>query len=163
MGLILKVKDQMRRVLGLNDTPHRTALAFAIGVFIAFSPLLGLHFILAILSAWLFRLNRVAILVGAFVNNPWTITPITLSSTWFGLEICCRARQIPPINFENVTFANMAAQLKSYLFPFVLGSTLLGLVFSVISYFVMLWMISQYRKIKKPDSTEPAAESSSSP
>lgn len=157
MGLMLKVKEQARRVLGLNDTPHRTALAFAVGVFIAFSPLLGLHFILAIISAWLFRLNRVAILVGAFVNNPWTFTPITLSSTWFGIELCCKANQIPPINWENITVANMTAQLKSYLFPFVLGSTLLGLVFSVIAYFAMLWMISQYRKMKKQ---ETVAESS---
>lgn len=156
MGLMLKVKEQMRRVLGLNDTPHRTALAFAIGVFIAFSPLLGLHFILAITSAWLFRLNRMAILVGAFVNNPWTFTPITLSSTWFGIELCCKTREIPPIDFENLTFSTMTTQLKSYLYPFVLGSTLLGVVFAVVSYFAMLWMISQYRKMKKP---EPAAPS----
>ncbi len=159
MGLILKGKEQVRRVLGLNDTPHRTALAFALGVFIAFSPLLGFHFILAIISAWLFRLNRVAILFGAFVNNPWTFTPITLSSTWFGIELCCKAREIPPINWENVTFSNMAVQLKSYFFPFVLGSTLLGAFFSVIAYFLMLWMIAQYRRVKKP---EPANSSSPS-
>jgi len=158
MGLMLKVKEQMRRVLGLNDTPHRTALAFALGVFIAFSPLLGLHFILAIVSAWLFRLNRVAILVGAFVNNPWTFTPITLSSTWFGIELCCKSHEIPPINLENLTFASMTTQLKSYFFPFVIGSTLLGVVFAVISYFAMLWMISQYRKMKQ---SEPAAPSAS--
>jgi len=155
---MLKVKEQMRRVLGLNDTPHRTALAFALGVFIAFSPLLGLHFILAIVSAWLFRLNRVAILVGAFVNNPWTFTPITLSSTWFGIELCCKSHEIPPINLENLTFASMTTQLKSYFFPFVIGSTLLGVVFAVISYFAMLWMISQYRKMKQ---SEPAAPSAS--
>lgn len=154
MGLMAKVKEQMRRVLGLNDTPHRTALAFALGVFIAFSPLLGLHFILAIVSAWLFRLNRVAILVGAFVNNPWTFTPITLSSTWFGIELCCKTHEIPPISFENLTFSTMGTQLKSYFFPFVLGSTLLGVVFAVVSYFAMLWMIAQYRKVKKPESIE---------
>lgn len=156
MGLMAKAKEQMRRVLGLNDTPHRTALAFAVGVFIAFSPLLGLHFILAVVSAWLFRLNRVAVLVGAFVNNPWTFTPITLSSTWFGIELCCKTHEIPPISFESLTFSSMGAQLKSYFFPFVLGSTLLGVLFGAISYFAMLWMISQYRKIKTP---EPAGSS----
>lgn len=156
MGLVLKMKEQVRRVLGLNDTPHRTALAFALGVFIAFSPLLGLHFILAVVSAWLFRLNRMAVLVGAFVNNPWTFTPITLSSTWFGIELCCKTHEIPPINFENLSFSTMGVQLKSYFFPFVLGSTLLGVLFAVIAYFAMLWMISQYRKMKTP---EPAGSS----
>lgn len=151
-----KVKEQARRVLGLNDTPHRIALAFALGVFIAFSPLLGLHFILAIILAWLFGLNRVAVLFGALVNNPWTFTPITISSTWFGIELCCKAYEIPPINWENITFSNMAGQLKSYFFPFVLGSTLLGLLFSIVAYFLMLWMISQYRKMKKHESATPS-------
>ena len=159
MGLISKVKEQALRVLSLNDTPHRIALAFAQGVFIAFSPLLGLHFFLAFLLAWLFNLNRVAILFGAFVNNPWTFTPITLSSTWFGIELCCKAREIPPINWENITISNMAVQLKSYFFPFVLGSVLLGLLFSIIGYFLMLWTISQYRKMKKPRSAESSSTS----
>ena len=40
-------RSTFRRLLALDDPPERTALAFAIGVFIAFSPFLGLHTILA--------------------------------------------------------------------------------------------------------------------
>jgi uncharacterized protein (DUF2062 family) len=36
-----------RRLLAIDDPPERTALAFSIGVFIAFSPFLGLHTITA--------------------------------------------------------------------------------------------------------------------
>ena len=150
-----KIKEQARRILGLNDTPHRTALAFSIGVFIAFSPLLGFHAILAIFSAWFFRLNKIALLFGAFLNNPWTFTPITLTSTWFGVELCCKQKNIPPIDWETLTFSTLGTQLKSYLFPFVLGSTLLGLIFSIFGYFLMYWIILRYRKIQKPTSAEP--------
>jgi hypothetical protein len=52
------------RLLNLNDTPERIAFAFAIGVFLAFSPLLGLHTFLGLTLAFLFGLNRVAVLVG---------------------------------------------------------------------------------------------------
>ncbi|MFY9270065.1 MAG: DUF2062 domain-containing protein [Candidatus Manganitrophaceae bacterium] len=154
MGFLPNLKEQVRRVLGLSDTPQRTAFAFAFGVFIAFSPLLGFHFFLAIFSAWFFRLNRLAILFGALVNNPWTFTPITLASTWFGIELCCKANEIPPIDFEGLSLVNMTVQLKSYFLPFVIGSTLMGLVFSVVAYFGMLWMIFQYRKTRRPESPE---------
>ena len=59
-----------RRLLAIDDPPERTALAFSIGVFIAFSPLLGLHTILATLIAFVFRFNKVAIYTGTFLNNP---------------------------------------------------------------------------------------------
>ena len=51
-----------RRLLAIDDPPERTALAFSIGVFIAFSPFLGLHTIAATLVAFLFRFNKIAIL-----------------------------------------------------------------------------------------------------
>src|SRR6266576_496328 len=55
-----------RRLLALDDPPERTALTFTIGVFIAFSPFLGFHTILATLIAFLFRFNKIAIYSGTF-------------------------------------------------------------------------------------------------
>ena len=42
-----------RRLLAIDDPPERTALAFSIGVFIAFSPFLGLHTIMATAVAFI--------------------------------------------------------------------------------------------------------------
>ncbi|TKB87160.1 MAG: DUF2062 domain-containing protein, partial [Nitrospira sp.] len=39
------VRSLFRQVLHLDETPHRTALAFAIGSFIGFSPAYGLHMV----------------------------------------------------------------------------------------------------------------------
>ena len=71
-------------LLHVEDSPSRVALAFALGVFIAFSPLLGIHTGLAIAIALAFRLNKVAILVGAWTNNPWTIAPMYTAGTLLG-------------------------------------------------------------------------------
>ena len=60
-----------RRLLAIDDPPERTALAFSIGVFIAFSPFLGLHTIMATLVAFVFRFNKIAIYAGTFINNPF--------------------------------------------------------------------------------------------
>ena len=65
----------------LEGPPERTALAFSVGVFIAFSPFLGLHTIMATALAFAFRFNKVAIYTGTFVNNPFlTLVPIIVAS-----------------------------------------------------------------------------------
>ncbi len=40
------LSDCVIRLLALDDTPERIARAFAVGVFLAFSPLIGLHLLL---------------------------------------------------------------------------------------------------------------------
>src|SRR5262249_55625303 len=79
-----RVRRYLRRLLAIEDSPRRTALAFAIGVFLAFSPLLGLHTVLGLAIAFLFGLNRMALLVGLFVNNPWTLIPIYVFAGYIG-------------------------------------------------------------------------------
>ena len=74
----------LRQVLHLRESPQRTAFAFALGVFIAFCPAYGFHMILVGLFTWLFRLNFVALLTGALINNPWTIVPILGGTYWRG-------------------------------------------------------------------------------
>jgi uncharacterized protein (DUF2062 family) len=63
------------------------ALAFGIGLFIAFFPLLGIHTGLALVIALTFRLSRVALLAGAWVNNPWTLAPMYTAGTLVGCAL----------------------------------------------------------------------------
>ena len=52
------------QLLHAHDTPERTAAAFALGVFLGFSPLLGFHTGLGLILAFALKLNRVAVLLG---------------------------------------------------------------------------------------------------
>src|ERR1041384_3524999 len=89
-------RTAFRRLLALDDPPERTALAFAIGVFIAFSPFLGLHTLLATLLAFLFRFNKLAIYTGTFVNNPFlTLVPIVVASYGLGARLLGRPVRLP--------------------------------------------------------------------
>src|SRR5207237_159857 len=67
------VQRWMESLLHIHDSPERTAAAFALGVFFGFSPFLGFHTVLAIAGAFLFNLNRVAVLLGVYSNLPWII------------------------------------------------------------------------------------------
>jgi uncharacterized protein (DUF2062 family) len=115
-------------LLRIDEPPHRTALAFAIGVLIAFSPILGLHTVLALAIAFLFRLNRVAILLGAYINNPWTMGPIYLAGTAVGCALLgVSAHDLGMIDWS-------LAGLMPYLWPFVIGNMVLGVVAGSVSY-----------------------------
>ncbi|HEV7797074.1 MAG TPA: DUF2062 domain-containing protein, partial [Pyrinomonadaceae bacterium] len=94
-------RSHFRRLLALDDPPERTALAFSLGVFIAFSPFIGLHTIMATLVAFLFRFNKIAVYSGTFVNNPFlTLVPIIVASYAIGAFILGRPLQIPAAGME---------------------------------------------------------------
>ena len=83
-GLIRRWLD---RLLHIEDTPERTASAFALGVFLGFSPLLGFHTALGVLLAFILDLNRVAVLLGVYSNLPWIIAAYYTSATMVGAFI----------------------------------------------------------------------------
>src|ERR671916_1005495 len=85
-----------RRLLAVDDPPERTALAFSVGVFIAFSPFLGLHTLMATALAFAFRFNKIAIYTGTFINNPFlTLVPIIVASYAVGAVLMGRPLALP--------------------------------------------------------------------
>lgn len=71
------VKHRLRR---LPDTPERISRGVWAGVFASFTPLFGLHFILALVLARLMRGNYLSALLGTFFGNPLTYVPIAAIS-----------------------------------------------------------------------------------
>jgi uncharacterized protein (DUF2062 family) len=55
----------------LDDSPRRTALALAVGVFISFTPFWGFQTLLALLLAAICRLNHGVTVLGTWLNLPW--------------------------------------------------------------------------------------------
>jgi hypothetical protein len=128
-------------LLHVEDSPHRIALAFGVGVWIAFFPIVGIHTVLALGIAFAFRLSRAAILVGAYVNNPWTLAPLYLAGTVLGCALLGVSTDgLAGIDWSlhgRAFYANLILHLKPYLWPFVLGNTLLGVVGGVVAYVVL--------------------------
>ena len=75
------VKHRVRR---LPDSPERIARGIAAGVFTAFTPFYGLHFVVAVMLARLFNGNILAALSGTFFGNPLTYVPIGVASLQTG-------------------------------------------------------------------------------
>lgn len=142
-----KSKKILKTLLGLNDTVHRTALAFALGIFLGLSPLLGLQTLLALLIAFAFRLNRAAIIIGTLVNNPWTIPLIYSSEFLVGASLLGSARDtLSGLKWGSFTSLSVFEQIKSILLPLFVGYIPLGIGIAIGAYFVTFRLMLTYRK-----------------
>jgi uncharacterized protein (DUF2062 family) len=151
-------RASFRRLLAIDDPPERTALAFSIGVFIAFSPFLGLHTILATVIAFLFRFNKIAIYTGTFVNNPLlTLVPIIIGSYAVGALILGRPLGIPaegveilkdPHIFSGEYYHRIFVQSWDLVVPFAVGGMVLSIVCSLLAYPLTLRALRVYRSRK---------------
>jgi uncharacterized protein (DUF2062 family) len=161
-----RLRRTVRALLQMHDTPNRIALAFGIGVFLAFSPLLGLHTLLALLIAHLFRLNRAAMLVGVYVNNPWTLVPLFMAGTVLGCEIFGVSTEgLAAIDFRlhgAAFYRTLIEGLRPYLWPFVVGNTLLGVAGGVVGY-VLLREILERRRAAGAAAPPPAGTGQAPP
>ena len=145
-----------RRLLAIDDPPERTALAFSIGVFIAFSPFLGLHTIMATAVAFLFRFNKIAIYSGTFINNPFlTLVPIIIVSYAVGAFVLGRPLNIPdeglellknPHLFSGDYYRRLFVQSWDIVWPFSVGAMVLSVVCSVLAYPLTLRALRAYRR-----------------
>jgi len=151
MSLRAAITEKLRQILTLGESPHRTAMAFALGVFIAFSPSYGLHTASVFFVSWAFRLNFLALMAGNLVNNPWTFLPIVSSSLWVGLALN-PVGPFPHIDWHGITLTILWEQFRPYLAPFVLGHLLLGLIAAATGYGLLYLAI---RKLRERHATTP--------
>ena len=147
-----------RRLLAIDDPPERPALAFSIGVFIAFSPFLGLHTILATAIAFFFRFNKIAIYTGTFINNPFfTLVPIIIASYAVGAFFLGRPMSLPdeglellknPHIFSGDYYRRLFVESWNIVWPFAVGGTVLSVVCSGLAYPLTLRALRAYRRRK---------------
>jgi uncharacterized protein (DUF2062 family) len=141
----------------VQDTPERTAGAFALGVFFGFSPFLGFHTLLAILAAFLLNLNRVAVLLGVYSNLPWFLAPYYAIATMVGSEIT--GKRPPPefrmhlgqlfeLSLFQVDFWHqLIVLMKPLLWPYTVGSLLCSVILAVATYHLALTFLVSRRKL----------------
>ena len=151
------LRATLRRLLAIDDPPERTALAFSIGVFIAFSPFLGLHTIMATALAFLFRFNKIAIYSGTFINNPFlTLVPIILASYGVGAFFMGKPLALPaeglallkdPHLLTGDYWRRLFLHSWDVLLPFTVGGMILSVVCSLAAYPLTLrWLRSRRDK-----------------
>uniref|UniRef100_A0A831XL47 DUF2062 domain-containing protein n=1 Tax=Geobacter metallireducens TaxID=28232 RepID=A0A831XL47_GEOME len=135
-----KWKKNIRAILSLDSHPGHIAAGLAVGVFISFTPFFSLHTVLAIAAAFIFRLNKLTCVTGAWVNTPLTVVPALAVSYKLGLMV----RGLPPQEFR---FTGLQwTHLKSHAATLMIGSSLLGFAAALFSYALCYWLVVRFRK-----------------
>jgi uncharacterized protein len=151
------IRRWLDRLLHIDDTPERTAAAFALGVFFGFSPFLGLHTLLGVLFAFLLNLNRVSVLLGVYSNLPWFLGPYYVVATMVGAQIT--GDRMPPglrmqlrdlfelSLFHGEFWHRLGVVLTPLGWSYVVGSTIGAVLLSAASYHLALAFIASRRKL----------------
>jgi len=142
-----------KRILRITATPHAIAAGIAAGVFVSYTPFLGLHFILAGLVAYLLAGNVGAALLGTWFGNPATFPLIWLSAYTLGQWILTGEFNVDTSNLHfgqalghlassigSLSWTQFTAALDEIwtplLKPMVVGGVPLGTMFALIAYFL---------------------------
>lgn len=146
----------LAHLLHVHDSPHRTALAFALGVFLGFSPFLGLHTILGLVIAFVLGLNRVAVIVGVYSDLPWVMPQWYALTTAMGAWLMgtgvpsgytIRLRNLFELSlFHGEFWKQLALLLKPLLWPYVVGSTVGAAILAGVAYWAALGFIEAQRR-----------------
>ena len=142
-------KINFSKLTKISDTPHSISLGFAIGVVMAFNPLIGFHIILALFFSWLFNANYFSSVLGTFIGTPITYPVMWLLSILVG-GFFFDIGNVNFSDFEKISFYSWEFfyLIKPFFWAFIVGSTILGLISGFLSYFLTKKIVIFYRKRK---------------
>jgi hypothetical protein len=151
------IRRWLDALLHIQDSPERTAAAFALGVFFGFSPFLGLHTLLGIAFAFFLSLNRVAVLLGIYSNLPWFLGPYYFVATMVGAQITghriprgfrMQLRALFELSLLHGDFWHrLVVVLKPLVWPYAVGSTIGALLLAAAAYQLALAFVNSRRRL----------------
>ena len=149
-------------LMGREQTPERVAAAVALGVGVGLSPFIGFHFILAIVLAFAFRLNKLDAVLGSLVGNPWTLPPFFAAGYRVGRALLgYSSTRVAPLHWQRILHEDFWVAFRGpgfgpRLASFLLGTTLLAAATALVTYMVLRGMLRVYHR-KHPRVAERAA------
>lgn len=162
------VKHRVRR---LPDTPEKISRGVWAGVFTAFTPFYGFHFIVAAVLAKVMRGNILAALMSTFFGNPLTYVPIGVVALTTGHWLLgTRPYSLGPgglgrsfANAGNDLWRNFAAMFtpngmdwsgltafyQEVFYPYLVGGVIPGVVSATVCYYLSLHLITAYQNRRR--------------
>ncbi|MBZ9791757.1 DUF2062 domain-containing protein [Rhizobium sp. 3T7] len=148
-GFFRPLRYLTMRVLRLTASPHAVAMGVAAGIFVSWTPFIGVHFVMAFVLSYLFSGNMVAAALGcAAFGNPLTY-PFIWGATWeIGHLLLARqdAMQGHSIDlgalFHELHFSEL---WRPVLEPMLVGSIPPALLTSVIVYFATFYIVRGFQ------------------
>jgi uncharacterized protein (DUF2062 family) len=149
-GILRRAQTRFINAVGVHDTAERLAAAWALGIGIGLSPLIGLHTVLAIVLSVVFRLNKVDVLLGTLIINPWTLpvyfpAAVLLGKRITGVHLPRLALPHPEALFHAAVWRDSAPWLQSLLLAWGTGAAIVAVLSATTIYLLLRRVIRVHR------------------
>lgn len=144
-------------ILRINDSPQAIAGGVALGILVGFTPTVGIQMIIAVFLGTLLRVNRIAAGAMVWISNPLTFVPMyycdyRLGTLFLGRKVLTygQFKSLLPAHANGILdgLARMLNIGLEIAVPLWIGSIICGLIFSIPSYFFILYLVKRYQEIK---------------
>ncbi len=143
-----KFSEIKKRILEKNSDPHSISLGVAVGVFTAFTPLMGIQTVFLFLLFIPFRkVNKIAAYAGSWVMNYVTFLPIYIFIYRLGLFFLPGYEAIGVSELtellRQMDFEKLLGTGLDIFIPMAVGGSIAGLAFGIFSYFLTRFFITR--------------------
>ncbi len=148
-------------LLGRAESPERVAAAIGLGVAIGFSPLVGLHLVIALALAFLLRLNKIDALLGTLAGQVPTWGVVFPIGYRLGHALLRQGHHLRPMNLQRVLHCDLGCLLHPIataqlvfgqraflprLAAFLVGTTIVAIVLGLAAFFIARSILQLYHR-----------------
>lgn len=149
MGFIEKIKEEIRKIMGIEDRPHSVALGVAIGLLFGITPLFGIKMPLAVALSFITRGNIVATLI--VVGLADILVPAMAFVYYFEYKIGCFIFNTAS-HYASWDLIDEHGMMPTWVrvmrkgLPLFAGSLILGAVVAVPAYGSVRFLLEKIRR-----------------
>lgn len=145
---LLGLKRKVTGLIHLGDEPDRIANGYALGIFLATTPLIGMKVFIALLFTWIFKWNKAAAIVGVYHVNSLTAPVFYGFTYWIGSRLTGGDPSLFITDSLKVdTLVHQSGQLAGIIAALAVGGLVTGIPAAWLAKKLMKNMILQKRNI----------------
>jgi uncharacterized protein (DUF2062 family) len=139
----VRLRLAYENICRLQGKPHYVALGMAIGVFVAVTPTIPFHTLIAVVLAFILRGSKPAAIIGVWFSNPVTIPIFYFGSYKIG-TLLLRIELPDAIPYRSFSdLLNLGADVT---LAMMLGGCVLGILPALSAYFLTFRLVRQFRR-----------------
>ena len=146
MTLSRTLRYHWLKFLRLQEDPRKLAWGMALGVCIGVTPTVPFHTVGALFLAAILGVSPVTAYLGIWVMNPLTMAPLYLAAYKVGQFLLYKGE--PLAIPDTYTFQTLLQLLWRGGLALQAGGVVIALPSAILSYFLTLWAIQRYRRLK---------------
>ena len=146
MSLKRKVKLILLHIKRKQHSPDYIAGGLSIGIFVAFTPTMGMQTVIAVFLAIVLKKSKLLAALGVWISNPWSAIP--LYTLCYKVGLLFFKTNYKTLSLHPITLEHIMRLSREIFIPLCLGGIVLGLISSTLVYIFTMTAIHLYHKIK---------------